>query len=85
MDSGEKEKGKTKDETSSFTFIPIAYCLLGNNKLLVTLTNACAGNRPAGYPVIQCLGQTYTDVISIREVPYTPHLSRVELGSTQVM
>ncbi len=28
VDSGEKEKGKTKDETSSFTFIPIAYCLL---------------------------------------------------------
>ena len=26
--SGKKEKGETKDETNSFTFIPIAYCLL---------------------------------------------------------
>jgi hypothetical protein len=26
-------------------------------------TNACAGNRPADYPVLQCFGQTCTDVI----------------------
>ncbi len=30
VDSDEKEKGETKNETSSFTFIPIAYSLLGN-------------------------------------------------------
>ncbi len=30
VDSDKKEKGETKKETSSFTFIPIAYCLLVN-------------------------------------------------------
>jgi hypothetical protein len=30
LSGDEKEEGKTKDETSSFTFIPSAYCLLGN-------------------------------------------------------
>ncbi len=85
VDDDKKEKGKTKKETNSFTFIPIAYCLLGNNKLLVILTNACAGNRPADYPVRQCLGQTCTSIIYIREVPYILHLSRVVLDSTQVM
>ena len=25
--------------------------------------HGCAGNRPADYPVLQCLGQTCTDVI----------------------
>ncbi len=33
MDSDKKEKGETQNETSSFTFIPIAYCLLGINIL----------------------------------------------------
>ena len=31
--------------------------------LLVITTNACAGNRPADYPVLRYLGQTCTDVI----------------------
>jgi hypothetical protein len=37
------------------------------------------------YYSVQCLGQTCTDVIHIREVPYTLNLSRVGLDSIQVM
>jgi hypothetical protein len=44
-----------------------------------------SGNRPADYTVPQCLGQTCTGIIYIREVPYILHLSCVVLDRIPVM
>ena len=44
-----------------------------------------SGNRPADYPVPQCLGQICTGIIYIREVPYILQLSCVVLDRIPVM